>query len=118
MALKETYILRTLMKSRGRISAGSWMCVRDPHAAEDSGQNWVFKAIEKNCTFPCEGALLSWAFITARREGIDWLRRYRKGPPVLDASTLELFERDWLSETAQWGESRIAALRNSLTSLP
>jgi RNA polymerase sigma-70 factor (ECF subfamily) len=118
MTLSDQDILRTLMKSRGRISAAAWMVVRDPHAAEDIFQNVAFKAIEKNVTFPAEGALLSWAFITARREGIDWLRRYRKGTAVLDASTLELFERDWLSETAQWGDARMEALRKCLTSMP
>ena len=39
MALSEQEVLRTLMKSRDRIAAASWVVVRDAHAAEDPFQN-------------------------------------------------------------------------------
>ncbi|MEO2011181.1 MAG: sigma-70 family RNA polymerase sigma factor [Pirellulaceae bacterium] len=118
MALSDQEILRTLMKSRDRIAAAAWMVVRDPHTAEDIFQNVAFKAIGKKVSFPAEGAVLSWAFITARREGIDWLRRHRKGPAILDSATLELLEQGWMSETAHHGDARIEALRQCLTTMP
>jgi len=78
MTISEQDILRTLMKSRDRIAAAAWVVVRDAHAAEDIFQNVALKALTKEISFEAEGAVLSWAFITARREGIDWLRRHRK----------------------------------------
>ena len=39
MTLSEWDILRTLMKSRDRVAAASWVVVRDAHAAEDIFQN-------------------------------------------------------------------------------
>ena len=78
MTISEQDILRTLLKSRDRIVAAAWVVVRDVHAAEDIFQNVALKALTKEVSFDAEGILLSWAFITARREGIDWLRGHRK----------------------------------------
>ena len=78
MTISEQDILRTLMKSRNRIAAAAWVVVRDAHAAEDIYQNVALKALTKEVSFESEGAVLSWAFITARREGIDWLWRHTK----------------------------------------
>ena len=118
MALSEQEVLRTLMKSRDRIAAAAWVVVRDAHAAEDIFQNVALKALTKEVSFEAEGAVLSWAFITARREGIDWLRRHRRELTGLDSEVLELLEQEWLSETAQRGEARTEALRSCLQSLP
>ena len=118
MAISEQDILRTLMKSRDRIAAAAWVVVRDAHAAEDIFQNVVLKALTKEVSFEAEGAVLSWAFITARREGIDWLRRHRKESTGLDPEILELLEQEWLSETARSGEARMEALRACLRTLP
>ena len=118
MTLSEPDILRIVMKSRDRIAAVAWVVVRDAHAAEDIFQNVALKALEQEIQFPAEGALLSWAFITARREGIDWLRRHRRELTGLDTEVLELLEQDWLTETAQQGETRIEALRTCLKTLP
>jgi hypothetical protein len=41
---------------------------------------------------------MSWAFITARREGIDWLRRQKNAPVCLDETILELLEKEWADE--------------------
>jgi len=118
MTLSEQDILRIVMKSRDRIAAAVWVVVRDAHAAEDIFQDVVLKALTKEVSFEAEGALLSWAFITARRGGIDWLRRHRRELTSLDSEILELLEHEWLSETAHHGEQRMEALRACLQSLP
>jgi RNA polymerase sigma-70 factor (ECF subfamily) len=118
MTLSEQDILRMVMKSRDRIAAAAWVVLRDAHAAEDIFQNVVLKALKQDIEFPAEGALLSWAFITARREAIDWLRRHRRERTGLDTEVLELLEQDWLSEPARHGETRAEALRACLKTLP
>ena len=118
MTISEQDILRILMQSRARIEAAAWVVVRDAHAAEDIFQNVVLKALTKEVSFEAEGTVLSWAFITARREGIDWLRRHRKESIGLDPAILELLEQEWLSETASRGEERLEALRTCLKALP
>lgn len=117
MALSEQHILRILMKSRDRIAAAAWVVVRDAQAAEDIFQNVAIKAMTKEVSFDAEGAVHSWAFITARREGIDWVRRHRGELPFLDAEVLTLLERDWLTES-QHEDSRAEALRSCLGELP
>jgi len=118
MNLSEQDILRIVIKSRDRIAAAAWVVVRDAHAAEDIFQNVALKALKCDIRFPAEGALLSWAFIMARREAIDWLRRHRRELTGLDTEILELLEQDWLSEPAQHGELRMEALRTCLQTLP
>ncbi len=118
MEISEQDILRILMQSRGRIEAAAWVVVHDAHVAEDIFQNVVLKALTKEVSFKAEGAVLSWAFITARREGLDWSRRHRKESIGLDVTTLELLEQEWLSEAASHGEARLAALRSCLKGLP
>jgi RNA polymerase sigma factor (sigma-70 family) len=90
MNLSEPEILQALMKSRTRLSAAAWVVARDTHAAEDIFQNVALKAMTREVSFESEGALLSWAFITARREGIDWLRRQRREALGLGEEILEL----------------------------
>jgi len=118
MAISEQDILRTLMKSRDRIAAAAWVVVRDAHAAEDIFQNVAIKALTKEVNFASDGSVLSWAFITARREGIDWLRRHRREWTGLDSEVLDLMEREWLSESANYGAARMEALRVCLKQLP
>jgi RNA polymerase sigma-70 factor (ECF subfamily) len=118
MAISEQDILRTLMKSRDRIATAAWVVVRDAQAEEDIFQDVVLKALTKEVSFEVEGALLSWAFITARRGGIDWLRRHRKELTGLGSEILELLEQEWLCETARIGEARMEALRVCLKTLP
>ena len=90
--------------------------MRDAHIAEDIFQNVALKALAKEVAFDSDGALMSWAFIAARREGIDWLRRQkmrrsawtrpssscsRQSGPVNRLAKLEAEAaalRDWLSE--------------------
>jgi len=91
MSLQEQDILQTLMAWRTRVSAAAWVIVRDAHAAEDIFQNVAIKAMTSEVSFATASALLSWAFITARREGIDWLRRHKRETLCLDTSTVTDF---------------------------
>merc|ERR1712167_254935 len=103
VTLTEQGILQRLMSQRDRISAAAWLVVRDAHTAEDIFQNVALKAMAKEVTFDSEGALMSWAFITARREGIDWLRRQKNAPVSLDETILEVLEAEWSNEALGQG---------------
>jgi RNA polymerase sigma-70 factor (ECF subfamily) len=118
MILSEQEILETLMHWRTRIAAAAWLVIKDAHSAEDIFQNVVLKALTKAVQFDSKGAMLSWALITARREGIDWLRKHRNESTCLDSEILELLEQEWLSETAHPGGARVDALRDCLESIP
>ena len=118
MTLSEHEVLQTLMQARVRISAAAWLTVRNTHTAEDIFQNVAVKAMTRDLSFDDRSALLSWAFITARREGIDWLRRHRRETSSLDPEILELLEQEWQSEAVQPEGSRMDALRECLESLP
>jgi RNA polymerase sigma-70 factor (ECF subfamily) len=118
MSLKEQDILQTLMAWRTRVSAAAWVIVRDTHAAEDIFQNVAIKAMTSEVSFETESALLSWAFITARREGIDWLRRHKRETLCLDTEILELLEHEWQSEPSPPTGERIEALQDCLEAAP
>jgi len=118
VAISERSILQQLMNQRDRISAAAWLVVRDAHIAEDIFQNVTLKAIDKEVAFGSEGALMSWAFITARREGIDWLRRQKNTPVSLDESILEVLEAEWANESLGQTSSRSQMLRDCLDELP
>ena len=118
MKLTEQEVLQVLMKSRTRISAAAWVVVHDAHAAEDIFQNVALKAMTREVSFETEGALLSWAFITARREGIDWLRRHRRETHCLDSEILEVLEQEWLTAPTRPSGERIEALQDCLESAP
>ena len=116
--LSEHDILQALMKARTRLSAAAWLVVRDTHASEDMFQNVALKAMTREVTFESEAALLSWAFITARREGIDWLRRHQREALSLDAEVLELLEHEWQSEAAHPAGAKVDALQDCLAAAP
>jgi RNA polymerase sigma-70 factor (ECF subfamily) len=118
VALSEQDILQRLMSQRDRVSAAAWLVVRNAHTAEDIFQNVALKAMTKGTQFESGGALMSWAFITARREGIDWLRRQKNAPVCLDETILELLEQEWADEAAAQGGIRGQALRDCLEDLP
>lgn len=118
MTLSEQAVLQALMQARVRVSGAAWLIVRDTHAAEDIFQNVALKALTRDLSFENESALLSWAFITARREGIDWLRRHRREITCLDTEILELLEHEWQSEAVRPEGLRVDALRECLESVP
>jgi RNA polymerase sigma-70 factor (ECF subfamily) len=118
MSLTETEILQTLMQWRPRVSAAAWVVVRDSHAAEDIFQNVALKALTRDVVFEAEAALVSWAFITARREGIDWLRRHQREATSLDHDLLEVLEQEWQADTAPRSSGKLEALKDCLEGTP
>lgn len=118
MNLSEQEILQALMKWRARLSAAAWVLMRDTHAAEDVFQNVALKAMTREVRFESEAALVSWAFITARREGIDWLRRHRTEALGLSEDILALLEQEWRSASPQPSGARVDALRECLAAAP
>ncbi len=118
MLLTESIILQTLMKWRTRVSAAAWVVVRNTHAAEDIFQNVAVKAMTREVSFDSEAALLSWAFITARREGIDWLRRHEREASSLDHDLLALLEEEWQGKTSHSSGARLDALQDCLEATP
>ena len=118
MNLTEQDVLQSLMKWRTRVSAAAWVVVQNAHAAEDIFQNVALKAMTREVSFENEAALMSWAFITARREGIDWLRRHQRETLCLDAEILELLEHEWQSEATHPAGAKIEALQDCLAAAP
>jgi len=116
--LSEQVILQTLMQARTRLSAAAWLVVRDTHAAEDIFQNVALKAMTRAVAFESDAALMSWAFVTARREGIDWLRRREREALGLDAEILDLLDREWQSAPVRPAGARIDALRDCWGAAP
>lgn len=117
MPLAEADILHVLMQARTRLSAAVWLVVRDTHAAEDIFQNVTLKAMTGGTEFPGEAALLSWAFITGRREGLDWLRRHQREIPGLAPDILDLLDRDWQAPAGS-PAPRLDALADCLEAAP
>jgi DNA-directed RNA polymerase specialized sigma24 family protein len=74
MPLDHETTLKHLFEARQRLCAAAWLVVRDAPAAEDMFQNVALKSVTKNVSFEHEGALLSWAMVSIKREAIDWLR--------------------------------------------
>ncbi|MHC1766686.1 MAG: RNA polymerase sigma factor [Verrucomicrobiia bacterium] len=118
MNLSEQEILQALLKARTRLSAAAWMVVRDTHAAEDIFQNVTLKAMTRGICFETEAALTSWAIITARREGLDWLRRHQREVLGFDPEIYELLDRDWQAAPAHPPGARLEALRDCLAAAP
>jgi RNA polymerase sigma-70 factor (ECF subfamily) len=116
--LPEREVLQALMRWRTRISAAAWVIVQDAHAAEDIFQNVALKAMTHDVSFGTESALLSWAFVTARREGIDWLRRHQREATCLDAEILAVLEQELRIKAAHSEGAKLEALRECLESAP
>ncbi len=93
--LRETEIVQCLINSRNRISATAWLVVREANTAEDIFQNVVLKALTKDVQFYAEAALLSWAFVTARREALDWIERNRRTVPQVNEELLAQMDSEW-----------------------
>ena len=118
MPLNTTHILQTLMKWRVKVSASAWLVVQDSHAAEDIFQNVALKAMTREVSFESEGALLSWAFITARHEGVDWLRRQNRANRLMDGDILSLVESEWQLSATQNPGAKLGALSDCLEEAP
>ena len=118
MPLSEKEILRFLMQSRERISAAAWLVVKDAHVAEDIFQNTVLKAVTKDVNFDAEAALFSWAFITARRDSLNWFRKHRRESVGIDEDILTLIHHDWQNDHLNPKGNRFELLRDCMEELP
>lgn len=107
------------MEARIRLSAAAWLVTRDAHAAEDVFQNMALKAITRKVEFESEPALMSWAYIVVRREGIDWLRRHQRIRLEFDDDLFDLMSHEWAQQDSMLPEGgRHEALSNCLEALP
>lgn len=119
MPLEHNEIMRLLFGARMRLSAAAWTITRDSHAAEDIFQNVALKALTKDVSFEHEGALLSWATVSARREAIDWLRHRKPEVPMLGTDVLNLLDADTVAKESTSSEKgRIGALRDCIENVP
>lgn len=110
--------LSHLFAARPRLCAVAYSVVRDPQIAEDIFQNVALKAVTKNVSFEHEGALLSWAMVTAKREGIDWLRKRKPEAVGLEEEVLDFLHREWIGIEVGSGDARMSALKHCLARLP
>lgn len=117
MPLDHETILRHLFEARPRLSGAAWLIVRDAAAAEDLFQNVALKSVTKNVSFEHEGALLSWAMVSIKREAIDWLRKRRPETLGLEPEVLDLISEEWSAHPQPEGR-RMEALRECLASVP
>ena len=109
--LSHNEIMRVLFAARPRLGAAAFVIARDAQAAEDIFQNVALKALTKAVTFEHEGALLSWATVSARHEALDWLRRRKPEVPVLDNVVLDLLDAE-SAAAAPADTGRVGALRD------
>ena len=117
MMLSHDEIMRELFAARPRLGAAAFVIARDAQAAEDLFQNVALKALTQGATFEHEGALLSWATVSARREALDWLRRRKSEVPVLDNDVLDLLDAEHAC-AAPADTGRVSALRDCLEQMP
>jgi RNA polymerase sigma-70 factor (ECF subfamily) len=117
MPLDHETILKHLFEARQRLSGVAWLMVRDAQAAEDLFQNVALKSVTKNVSFEHEGALLSWAMVSIKREAIDWLRKRKPETLGLEPEVLDLISEEWSAHPQAEG-SRMEALRDCLASVP
>ena len=118
MPLDHEAILRHLFAARQRLSAAAWLIVHDAQAAEDIFQNVALKSVTRGVTIEHEGALLSWATISAKREAIDWLRKRKNETLGLEPDVLDLLDHEWQTKTTQPEGARMEALRECLADVP
>jgi RNA polymerase sigma-70 factor, ECF subfamily len=118
MTLSQEDIVRGLMGERIRISASIYLVVRDAHVAEDIFQNVTVKALAGKATFEHEAQLYSWARITARHEGLNWLRDNRARTTVLDSAVLDLLEAAPASTPSHAHIDHLEALRTCMEKVP
>lgn len=117
MPFDHEIILRHLFAARQRLSAVAWLIVRDAHAAEDLFQEVALKSVTKDVSFENEGALLSWATVSIKRNAIDWLRKRKPESLGLEPEVLDLISGEWSTHSQPEGQ-RMEALRECLASVP
>jgi RNA polymerase sigma-70 factor, ECF subfamily len=110
-------VAQILFRDRGKLYGYIWSIVRDPGIAEDVFQDVCLLAIRECQKIEGDGHLLPWFRRVARQRAIDYLRRHRRAPVLLDAKVLDLLEDDWASEDATSLAGLIPALRHCLQKL-
>jgi RNA polymerase sigma-70 factor (ECF subfamily) len=118
MALSQEDIIRTLLAARRRIIASAWLVVRDANASEDIFQNLMLKAISSGALFERDADLLSWAFVTTRREALNQVRDRRTRARVLRAEILDLLGAEWAAAGSRSDGDRVDALEACVGGLP
>jgi RNA polymerase sigma-70 factor (ECF subfamily) len=118
MSLTQEDIIRTLLAARTRLLAAAWVVVRDANASEDIFQNLTVKAIGGGAVFEREAALISWGFVTARHEALNWVRDRRNQALVLHGDVLDLLDAEWAKADPASGGERVAALQECVGKLP
>jgi len=111
-------ILAHLFAARPRLCAAAYAIVRDPQVAEDIFQNVALKGLTKDVRFEHEGALLSWAMVCIKREGIDWIRKSRPELVGLEEEVLDLLHQEWLGDDSPGQANRVSALKQCMEKLP
>ena len=81
-------------------------------------QNVALKSITRKVVFRAEAALVSWAYVATRREGIDWLRRNRRTMNVMEDQLMDIMEMEWMQTQAASVDHRLDALSHCLGKLP
>ncbi|CAN5906870.1 hypothetical protein BH11VER1_BH11VER1_07850 [soil metagenome] len=118
MALNHTDIIRTLFAARCRLLAAAWLVVRDSHLTEDIFQSLSIKALDDGLVFEHESALISWAHVVVKREGLQWLRKHKRETVGLEDDVLNLMEGEWAQEQAGRTSLEAEALSECLVSMP
>jgi RNA polymerase sigma-70 factor (ECF subfamily) len=95
MGLRQDTVVDQLLADRSKLLAYIWSVVRDFHATEDIFQEVVVAAMSHAEEIKDLDHLLSWARQAARFRGIDWLRRQKRQPMLLDDDVLDLLEGQW-----------------------
>jgi RNA polymerase sigma-70 factor, ECF subfamily len=95
MGLRPNIAVDRLLADRSKLLAYIWSVVRDFHATEDIFQEVVVAAMSHAEEIHDVDHLLSWARQAARFRGIDWLRRQKRQPLLLDDDVLDLLEGQW-----------------------
>jgi len=118
MPLSHPEIIRILLGARSRLLAAGWVVVRDAHHAEDLFQTMSVKALGPGLEFESETALMAWAHVVIRRDGIALLRKRKREHVGFDQDVLDLMDQHWREQPAGQDRKETDALRECLDTLP
>lgn len=118
MPLDHPAILRALFSARTRLLAAAWLVVRDTHLCEDIFQSLSIKALNDELSFASDAALLSWAHVVVRREGLQWLRKHKRERVGLEEDVLNLMDTEWSLDPVGRSSREAEALGECLVSMP
>lgn len=111
MAISLQNAVSRLVADRSKLMAYIWSIVRNHHAAEDVFQEIIVAAMSHVEEINDEDHLLSWARRAARLRAIDWLRRQKRQPRLLDGGVLDLLDTEWKRWDTEQPQQWLDALR-------